>query len=66
MSNFLMKTFFYLGSSENSNNIYPLSHMSMFPSSTVTKNNNARNGSEHQSFFHDDFNFSRLSTMARW
>ncbi|CAF0789877.1 unnamed protein product, partial [Rotaria sordida] len=46
------------------------SHLSKFPSlcSSLTsdKTHEVTNGLEHKSFWHDDFNFSRFSTMARW
>ncbi len=68
MDEHLIKTFTSSdsGSSENSGNIYSLPHMSILPSLTETKINNVTNGSEYQSFFNDDFRFSRLSTMSRW
>jgi len=68
MDEHLIKTFTSSdsGSSEKSGNIYSLPHMSILPSLTETKINNVTNGSEYQSFFNDDFCFSRLSTTARW
>jgi hypothetical protein len=54
------------GSSENSGNISSLSRMSIPQSLTSIKTDNVTNESEYQSFFNDDFTFSRLSTMARW
>jgi hypothetical protein len=60
----------HVGSSENSGNMYSLSHMSLLPSVRSTLSSakiyNEADGSEYRSFFHDEFSFSRPSTMARW
>ena len=62
--------FGYVGLSENSSGVYCLSDASILPSQysslTSARVHNIRNDSEHQSFFHDDFHVSRLSTISRW
>lgn len=51
---------------ENNSNIYPLSHMPVVKPAALNKLNNITNQPENQSFFQDNFKFSRLSTMNRW
>ncbi|CAF1072511.1 unnamed protein product [Adineta steineri] len=49
--------------SENNNNMYSLSHVSLQPSLPLARTYNDMDECENRSFFRDDFSFS---TMSRW
>lgn len=59
---FFTDKIFAVDLSENTENLYSLSHMSMLPSLAMTNVNNMASKSGYE----DDFNFSPLSTITRW